>query len=109
TLFSIGVAAGAVLANQLLKGQVSARYCPPAALILAVLLIELSFAVAAFPAQSATSATSLSLGRFLAEPAAWRITFDLFALALAGGVYVIPLSAVIQRYSPSAIRSRIQS
>jgi acyl-[acyl-carrier-protein]-phospholipid O-acyltransferase/long-chain-fatty-acid--[acyl-carrier-protein] ligase len=105
TLFSIGVAAGAVLANTLLKGQVSARYCPPAALVLAALLIELSFAVSAFPAQSA----SLSLARFLAEPAAWRITFDLFALAVAGGLYVIPLSAVIQRYSPSAVRSRIQS
>src|ERR1700761_4249169 len=44
TLFSVGVAAGAVLANKLLKGEVSARYAPPAALALAGLLLELSFA-----------------------------------------------------------------
>jgi acyl-[acyl-carrier-protein]-phospholipid O-acyltransferase/long-chain-fatty-acid--[acyl-carrier-protein] ligase len=105
TLFSVGVAAGAILANQLLKGEVSARYAPPAALILAGLLLELSFAVRAFPAQGA----SLPLARFLAEPAAWRVTADLFALALVGGLYVIPLSAMIQRHSPYAIRSRIQS
>ena len=105
TLFSVGVAAGAILANRLLRGEVSARYAPPAALALAGLLLELSFAVRAFPAQSG----SLPLARFLAEPAAWRVTADLFALALVGGLYVIPLSAMIQRHSPYAIRSRIQS
>ena len=105
TLFSLGVAAGAVLANRLLKGEISARYAPPAALVLASLLLELSFAVRAFPVQSG----SLPLARFLAEPAAWRVTADLFALALVGGLYVIPLSAMIQRHSPYAIRSRIQS
>ncbi|MGZ3280628.1 MAG: MFS transporter, partial [Caulobacteraceae bacterium] len=105
TLFSVGVAAGAVLANRLLKGEVSARYAPPAALALAGLLLELSFAVRAFPAQ----ASSLPLARFLAEPAAWRVMADLLGLALVGGLYVIPLSAMIQRHSPWAIRSRIQS
>ena len=105
TLFSVGVAAGAVLANKLLRGEVSARYAPPAALLLAGLLLELSFAVRAFPVQ----ASSLPLARFLAEPAAWRVAGDLFALALVGGLYVIPLSAMIQRHSPYAIRSRIQS
>ena len=109
TLFSVGVAAGAVLASVLLKGEVSARYAPPAALALAGLLLELSFAVRAFPAHAGPLAASLPLARFLAEPAAWRVTADLFALALVGGLYVIPLSAVIQRHSPSAIRSRIQS
>jgi acyl-[acyl-carrier-protein]-phospholipid O-acyltransferase/long-chain-fatty-acid--[acyl-carrier-protein] ligase len=105
TLFSVGVAAGAVLANQMLKGEVSARYAPPAALILAGLLLELSFAVRAFPAQH----SNLPLWRFLLYPTAWRIAADLFALALVGGLYVIPLSAMIQRHSPYAIRSRIQS
>ena len=105
TLFSIGVAAGAVLANRLLKGEVSARYAPVAALILAGLLLELSLAIRAFPAASG----ALSLAGFLARPEAWRIAVDLLALALVGGLYVIPLSAMIQRHSPWAIRSRIQS
>jgi acyl-[acyl-carrier-protein]-phospholipid O-acyltransferase/long-chain-fatty-acid--[acyl-carrier-protein] ligase len=109
TLFSVGVAAGAVLANVLLKGEVSARYAPPAALLLAGLLLELSFAVRAFSAHADASGASLGLTRFLAEPAAWRVAADLFALALVGGLYVIPLSAMIQRHSPYAIRSRIQS
>jgi acyl-[acyl-carrier-protein]-phospholipid O-acyltransferase/long-chain-fatty-acid--[acyl-carrier-protein] ligase len=109
TLFSVGVASGAVQANRMLKGEVSARYAPPAALILAGLLLELSFAVRAFPAHAGALAASMPLARFLAEPAAWRVMADLFALSLVGGLYVIPLSAMIQRHSPYAIRSRIQS
>jgi acyl-[acyl-carrier-protein]-phospholipid O-acyltransferase/long-chain-fatty-acid--[acyl-carrier-protein] ligase len=110
TLFSVGVAAGAVLANVLLKGEVSARYAPPAALLLAALLLELSFAVGAFSAHAAAlGGPRLALARFLAEPAAWRVAADLCALALVGGLYVIPLSAMIQRHSPYANRSRIQS
>ena len=37
----------------------------------------------------------------------WRILFDLFAIAAVGGIYVVPLFAVMQYYSSPAYRSRI--
>ena len=38
-----------------------------------------------------------------------RLNHRVKVLALVGGLYVIPLSAMIQRHSPWAIRSRLQS
>jgi acyl-[acyl-carrier-protein]-phospholipid O-acyltransferase / long-chain-fatty-acid--[acyl-carrier-protein] ligase len=105
TLFAVGVACGSVLVNGLLKGEVSARYAPIAAILLAGLLLDLSAQVAGFRAQSAL----FGVAGFLAAPGAWRIVVDLAALAVCGGVYVIPLCAMVQVHSPQGARSRIQS
>src|SRR6201996_709015 len=88
-LFSLGVAAGAVLAGRLLKGEVSARLVPWAALGLAAVLADLSAAAFGFKTGPETS----SAAAFLAIPAHWRILADLLVTALLGGVYVIPLCA----------------
>ena len=104
-IFSVGVALGSMLVGQLLRGEVSARCTPVSALVLAALLLDLSFAVGAFRAPAA----SLTLMGFVAAPGALRIMFDLVAIALSAGVYVIPLCAMIQAHSPEAARSRLQS
>ena len=104
-LFSMGVAAGAILSSRLLKGEVSARLVPWAALGLAAVLADLSAAVFSFKA----GAEANSAAAFLAAPSHWRILADLSLTALLGGVYVIPLCAMIQKHSPYAMRSRIQS
>ena len=105
TLFSVGVACGAVLVGRLLKGEVSARYVPVAALALGLVLADLSLAVSGFK----PGAAPLDLAGFLARPAAWRLVADLALIALSGGVFVIPLCALIQAHSPAEARSRIQS
>ena len=103
TLFSLGIAAGSLLVNRLLRGEVSARFTPVAGLALAGLLLDLCFAVRGVrPAGAA-----VGLAAFLALPGAWRIVFDLTALAVCGGIFVIPLYAVMQTHSPPDARSRI--
>ncbi len=102
-VFSVGVAAGSLLVDRLLKGEVSARFVPASAFLLAGLQLDLALAVGGFHAPG----PDLTLRGFLALPAAWRILFDLAALSVSGGVFVIPLYAVLQTRSPQAERSRI--
>jgi hypothetical protein len=45
--------------------------------------------------------------QFLLSPANWRIVVDLFALALAGGIYCVPLYALMQVRSETAHRARV--
>ena len=102
-IFSVGVAVGALLVNRLLKGEVSPRYVPASALLLAGFLLDLSFTVGGFHARG----QDLGVAGFLAMAGAWRIVFDLAAISVCGGVFVIPLLAVLQTESPPPERSRL--
>ena len=103
SIFSVGVAAGSLLVNRLLRGEVSPRFVPVSALLLAVFLLDLSMAVSHFP----SGRQDLGIAAFVAIPAAWRIIFDLAALSVCGGMFVIPLYAILQTRSPEDERSRI--
>lgn len=104
TIFSLGVATGSLLVNRLLKGEVSARYTPIAALLLGAFLLNLSLAVGGV---RAAGAQDLGVAGFLATPGAWRVVLDLAAISICGGVFVIPLYAILQTESPAEERSRI--
>jgi acyl-[acyl-carrier-protein]-phospholipid O-acyltransferase / long-chain-fatty-acid--[acyl-carrier-protein] ligase len=103
SIFSIGVALGSVIVNRLLKGDISARYVPVSALAMGLLMLDLSFAADRFPGRGA----DVDLAGFVAMPGAWRVVLDLSALAICGGVYVIPLFALLQKKSPPEERSRL--
>ena len=59
-----------------------------------------------FFAESAFAADAGNLMQFLARPAAWRLLVDLFVLAVAGGVFSVPLYAVLQTAGEAGGRSR---
>ena len=102
-IFSVGVAVGSLVVNRLLKGEISARYVPISALLLAGLLIDLALALGGFRAHG----QDVGIVGFLAMPGALRIVFDLAAISICGGVFVIPLYTILQTRSPDAERSRI--
>jgi acyl-[acyl-carrier-protein]-phospholipid O-acyltransferase / long-chain-fatty-acid--[acyl-carrier-protein] ligase len=103
--FSVGVGAGSVLCGRLMRGEISARYVPIAALGMAVFSLDLALAshVAARPA----TGELLGVAAFLSHFAGIRIFIDLLAVAVCGGVFVVPLYAIIQRRSDEAARARI--
>src|SRR5207244_12515369 len=84
-VFSIGVGAGSMLCNRLLRGKVSARTVPWGILGLALFSIDLWLAS---PAPSG-GAVLTPVSAFLAQPAGWRILFDLFGLPSACGVFIV--------------------
>ena len=101
-VFSVGIAIGGLLNNVLLKGRVEAVYVPLAILGITIFSIDLYFAGDLVP-----RAELLNLSAFLAITAHWRVIFDVAMIALCGGLFVVPLNAIIQRYTDEEKRARI--
>ncbi len=98
--FSVGVGAGSVLCSRLLRGKVSARLVPFAAIGLSVFLCDFGLAVRHADGLATISAVLHSL-------AGWRMLLDLLLLAACGGLYSVPLYALIQERSPKAEQARM--
>jgi acyl-[acyl-carrier-protein]-phospholipid O-acyltransferase/long-chain-fatty-acid--[acyl-carrier-protein] ligase len=104
TLFSIGIGAGSFLCNRLLRGEISARYVPLGAIGMAVFSLDLYFASrAGMPATGAL----VGVVEFLQHGPNWRIAADLLLIAVSGGVFVVPLYAILQTRSDESVRSRM--
>ncbi|MBI2241290.1 MAG: acyl-[ACP]--phospholipid O-acyltransferase [Magnetospirillum gryphiswaldense] len=103
TMFSVGIGLGSVLCGRLLQGEISARHVPFAALAMTLFGLDLYFA--AGPAAGGPQLASLS--DFLARPQSWRVLADLLLFAVAGGVYIAPLYAILQAHSDESVRSRV--
>jgi acyl-[acyl-carrier-protein]-phospholipid O-acyltransferase/long-chain-fatty-acid--[acyl-carrier-protein] ligase len=101
-LFSVGVAAGSLIVNRLLKGEISARYVPAAALVLALAVIDLSFTARAM----APAASLVGIAGFLDLPGSWHMVADLLVIAVSGGVFIVPLYALLQTLGEPSARSR---
>ncbi len=97
-IFTIGIALGSLFCNRLLKGEVSARYVPLAALALTLFTVDLYFASRNGAAMS-NAGQLVDVAGFVAVAANWRILFDLFMIAFSGGLYAVPLYALIQENS----------
>ena len=102
-VFSLAVAAGAVVVNLLQRGEVSARYVPISVLGLALGLIDLWYAASGFQ----VSVAGANLHQFMGTPGALHILIDLGVIAFTGGMFIVPLYAVIQVHSPAGECSRI--
>ncbi|MEO8681294.1 MAG: MFS transporter, partial [Vicinamibacterales bacterium] len=102
-LFAVGIGFGSLMAERLLHGEVSARYVPVSALAMAAFAIDLMLASAGrIPGAGAGNLTG-----FIREPANWRVLGDLVGLAIAGGIFTVPLYALLQHESEPAHRSRV--
>ncbi|WP_428048084.1 MFS transporter [Candidatus Proelusimicrobium excrementi] len=103
TLFSCGIGLGSLLCQFLLKGEITSKYVPLSALLMTVFLADLAFACAGY----VPSASPADYKMFLADFAGKRITFDLLAFAVCGGLYIVPLNAMLQHLATEATRSRV--
>jgi MFS family permease len=102
TIFSIGVALGSVAVSRLLRGAVSARYSPAAAVAVTLFVADLVAAVHFYP----VAAGEASVAAFLAQPGSWHILFALFGLAASAGIFVVPLYAILQTECDPGERAR---
>lgn len=101
-IFSVGIGVGGLLNNRLLKGRVEAVYVPLAVLGITIFAIDLYFA-----SDVPTPEKVWGLWAFLGEVQHWRIMFDIGMIALCGGLYVVPLNAIIQHHTEEKKRARI--
>jgi acyl-[acyl-carrier-protein]-phospholipid O-acyltransferase/long-chain-fatty-acid--[acyl-carrier-protein] ligase len=103
TLFSVGVAGGSMLCHKLLKGEIRATYVPASAIAITLFIFDLAHA----SSEIAPGYTLMGVREFLEYPQHWRIMLDLTAIAICGGVYVVPLYAIMQSHSEASHRARV--
>jgi len=104
TVFSIGIGLGSLVCDKLLKGEVDATFVPLGALGMTVFTVDLFFASGGAPVP--VSGETLSLARFLGSFAGLRILADLLFISFAGGLFIVPLYAILQSRSEESHRSR---
>ncbi|WP_448501367.1 MFS transporter [Sphingomonas sp.] len=92
-IFSIGVAIGSVIINSMLKSQISARYSPMSVILMAGFVI--AFSVEARMWTPAPAGALYGIWDFVAMPQAWIVLGTLMAIAITGGMFVVPLYAFL--------------
>ena len=103
-VFSIGIAIGSVSINALLKGTVSARYSPASVIAMGAFVVVFYFICAAWPAISGNQL--LDTADFIAQSLAIPLLLTLMAIAIAGGMFVVPLYAFLTTFVDKAQTAR---
>ena len=103
-IFSIGVAIGSVSVNALLKGTVSARYSPVSVIVMGLFVLAFYFVCRAWPAEP--EGTLLGMTEFIAHAMAIPLLICLLGIAIAGGMFVVPLYAFLTTFVPKTQTAR---
>ena len=101
-VFSVGIGVGSLLCEVLSHRHVEIGLVPLGAIGMSLFGIDLYLASRALP-----PADLYTLSSFLHQPAHWRVMADLALLALAAGIYSVPMYALIQLRSQPTHRARI--
>ena len=92
--FSAGIAIGSVAINALLKGEISARHSAVSVLVMGALLIGFYLICRMWDLVPA-SGDLFTVTEFLAQPLALLLVANLLLIAVAGGMFVVPLYAFL--------------
>lgn len=102
TVFSFGIGLGSLLCERLSGHRVEIGLVPLGSIGLSLFGIDLYFATLAI-----TPGDTLGARAFLQQPGAARVLFDLAMIGVAGGLFIVPLYALIQTRTEASHRSRI--
>ena len=91
TVFSLGVGTGSLLCERLSGHKVEIGLVPFGAIGLSVFGLDLFLASVGY-----TNTTMVDMAGFVQQHGSWRILFDCVMIGLFGGLYIVPLFAVIQ-------------
>ncbi|HEY1721760.1 MAG TPA: MFS transporter [Magnetospirillaceae bacterium] len=109
TMFSIGIGAGSLACQKILRGQVSPRFSPLALLGMALFTFDLYIAAtnAARPDITGSAGAALiGINAFISSMAGLHVLLDLVVIAAFGGIFTVPLYAIMQLKSDSRERAR---
>lgn len=92
-VFSVGIAIGSVLANRLLKGRVSARIAPASVILMGMFVLGLYFISIQW--EGLEGDALYDLRGFILHDDSWLLLGTLIGVAIAGGMFVVPLYAFL--------------
>lgn len=101
-IFSVGVGIGSLLCERLSDHKIEIGLVPFGSIGMTLFGVDLYFASGALPDAPLASAWDL----FAARPY-WRVVADLLATGIFGGLYIVPLYALIQSRTPKSHVSRV--
>ena len=92
-IFSVGIAIGSMAINALLKGTVSARFSPASVVVMGAFVVAFHFVCRLWGQESLDGL--LDVAGFIAQPLAVPLLLTLLGIAIAGGMFVVPLYAFL--------------
>ncbi|WP_298291528.1 MFS transporter [Novosphingobium sp.] len=92
-MFSVGIAIGSMSINALLKGTVSARYSPASVIVMGLFVIAFYAVCRMWPDMPGQALMDVST--FIVQPLAIPLLLSLLGIAVAGGMFVVPLYAFL--------------
>ena len=101
-VFSAGVGIGSLLCERLSGHKVEIGLVPFGSIGLTVFAIDLYFATPRLP-----FGYDLSAREFIAAAGTWRVLLDLALIGGFGGLFIVPLYALVQQRTRHAIMSRV--
>lgn len=104
--FSIGIGTGSLLCEKLSRKRIEIGLVPIGAAGLSLFAIDLYFIGIPSP-EIIDQGVMIRATEFLQNFQNWRVLIDLTLLGLFGGLYIVPLYALIQNRSDESRRSRI--
>lgn len=102
TVFSLGIGIGSLLCERLSGHKVEIGLVPLGSIGLTLFGVDLYFAQ-----PEAAAVTGVGAGEFLRSASNHRVLWDLLLTGIFGGLYIVPLYALIQTRSEASHRSRI--
>ena len=103
TIFSVAVAIGSGLAAWLAAGRIVLLPTLVAAVLLGLFALDLGWTASAI----VPAASPMSLGAFFASRFSLHIAIDLAGLAIAGGLFIVPVFTAVQVWAGADRRARV--
>ena len=101
-MFSLGIGAGSFLCERLSGRRVEIGLVPIGALGLTLFGVDLYF-----NRGLSTGTGLISPADFITQVSSLRVCFDILMLGVSGGLYIVPLYALVQQRSEESKRARI--
>jgi acyl-[acyl-carrier-protein]-phospholipid O-acyltransferase/long-chain-fatty-acid--[acyl-carrier-protein] ligase len=101
-VFTVAIAAGSALAAVLARGRLILWPTLVGALLIGVFALDLGLAT-----RGVSAVAAIDVGDLASSPIAWRIGVGLAGLAIAGGLYVVPVFAAVQAWAGADRRARV--
>lgn len=108
-VFLLGVCIGAVLTSRLSRGRVEAGLVPIGGVLISCVALDLYFALSSYAESYPFLVESplLGISELSQRFNAWRVLIDFSLLGAVGGLYIVPLSALLQSRTRAESRAQV--
>jgi acyl-[acyl-carrier-protein]-phospholipid O-acyltransferase / long-chain-fatty-acid--[acyl-carrier-protein] ligase len=103
TVFSVGIAIGSLLCDTLLKSQISTRFTPFATMGIAIFTMLMIY----FTPTAPETGELMNISEFFSVTSHLLVVGCMLLVAICGGLYIVPLYALLQSRTTPTHRSQI--